>query len=196
MRNRSTTLLVSALLVAIGIVIGIALASDLGWLPVGHAVPESPSYAVAQDHEVTRVSVPLSADRNFVEVVKSVRPAVVNIFTVRAGPEREQGQMMPFDDPFFRRFFGEEFFRRFEHPRERKERSLGSGVIVDKNGLIITNNHVVSRADEIKVHLNDKRRFTAKLVGTDPKTDLAVLKIEAESLPTVTWADSDKLEVG
>ena len=180
----------------IGIVIGIALTSDLGWLPIGHAVPESPSYAVAQEHEVARVSVPLSADRNFVEVVKSVRPAVVNIFTVRDGPGREQGQMMPFDDPFFRRFFGEEFFRRYEHPRERKERSLGSGVIVDANGLVITNNHVVSRADEIKVHLNDKRQFKAKLVGTDPKTDIAVLKIEAESLPTVTWADSDKLEVG
>ena len=86
--------------------------------------------------------------------------------------------------------------KRFEAPKERKERGLGSGVIVDSNGLIITNNHVVNKADEIKVFLSDKREFKAKLVGTDAKTDVAVLKIEASSLPTVTWADSDRLEVG
>ncbi|TKB76152.1 MAG: trypsin-like serine protease, partial [Nitrospira sp.] len=103
---------------------------------------------------------------------------------------------MPFDDPFFRRFFGDEFFRRFEAPRERKERSLGSGVIVDATGLIITNNHVVNKADDVKVLLSDKRELKAKLIGTDPKTDLAVLKIEAEHLHTIPWADSDKLEVG
>ncbi|MES4786225.1 MAG: hypothetical protein C4294_10800, partial [Nitrospiraceae bacterium] len=103
---------------------------------------------------------------------------------------------MPFDDPFFRRFFGEEFFRRFETPRERKERSLGSGVIVDASGLIITNNHVINKADEIKVLLSDKREFKAKLVGTDPKTDLAVLRIEADGLHTIPWGDSDTLEVG
>ncbi|MFO0768034.1 MAG: DegQ family serine endoprotease [Nitrospiraceae bacterium] len=100
------------------------------------------------------------------------------------------------DDPFFRRFFGEEWMKRFEAPKERKERGLGSGVIVDPNGLIITNNHVVNKADEIKVFLSDKREFKAKLVGTDAKTDVALLKIEATELPTVPWADSDKLEVG
>jgi len=73
---------------------------------------------------------------------------------------------------------------------------LGSGVIVDSSGLIVTNNHVVSKADEIKVNLSDKREFKAKLIGTDTKTDLALLKIEAEGLPTIAWADSDKLEVG
>ncbi|HNC83242.1 MAG TPA: DegQ family serine endoprotease, partial [Nitrospira sp.] len=102
----------------------------------------------------------------------------------------------PFEDPFFRRFFGEEWMKRFEAPKERKQQGLGSGVIVDANGLIITNNHVVNKADEIKVFLSDKREFKAKLVGTDAKTDVAVLKIEATGLPTVAWADSDKLEVG
>ncbi len=86
--------------------------------------------------------------------------------------------------------------KRFEAPKERKQQGLGSGVIVDANGLIITNNHVVNKADEIKVFLSDKREFKAKLVGTDAKTDVAVLKIEATGLPTVAWADSDKLEVG
>ena len=102
----------------------------------------------------------------------------------------------PFDDPLFRKFFGDEFFRKFEHPKERKERGLGSGVIVESNGLIITNNHVVGKADEIRVTLSDKREFKAKLIGTDPKTDVAVVKIDATGLPTVAWADSDKLEVG
>jgi serine protease Do len=102
----------------------------------------------------------------------------------------------PFEDPFFRRFFGDELFRRFETPKDRRERSLGSGVIVDPNGYIITNNHVVSKADEIKVLLSDKRELKAKVVGTDPKTDVAVIKVEAQGLPMVPWADSDKLEVG
>jgi len=185
--------LVGGVLVGVGMVIGIVVASDLGWLPIGHAVPEVPA------PKASPVAVPPAApsgDRNFVQVAKTVTPAVVNIATTRTGKGVESPHGMPFDDPFFRRFFGDEFFRRFEAPRERKERSLGSGVIVDKSGLIITNNHVVSKADEIKVLLSDKREFKAKLIGTDSKTDLAVLKIEAEGLHTIPWADSDKLEVG
>src|SRR5207249_12049303 len=90
-----------------------------------------------------------------------------------------------------------EFFRRrFEAPQDRRERSLGSGVIADPSGYIITNNHVVSKADEIKVLLSDKRELKAKVVGTDPKTDVAVIKVDAKNLPTIPWADSDKLQVG
>ncbi len=193
-RTRSWVL--SGLLLAAGILIGVVLASDLGWLPFGHAVPDSPVKPgqLAQ----TTVSTPASVigDRNFVAVSKAVKPAVVNIFTTRTTKSGEGPHSMPFNDPFFRRFFGEEFYRQFEVPRERKERSLGSGVIVDPKGLIITNNHVVSKADEIKVLISDKREFKAKLIGTDSKTDLAVLKIDAEGLHTVPWADSDKLEVG
>jgi len=100
------------------------------------------------------------------------------------------------DDPFFRQFFGDEFSHRFQIPRERRENSLGSGVIVDASGYIVTNNHVIAKADEIKVLLNDKREFTGKVVGTDPKSDIAVIKINAKDLPTVPWGDSDKLEVG
>ena len=129
-------------------------------------------------------------------VVKAVTPAVVNISTTRT--VRVQGaDISPFmDDPLFRQFFGEEFFKRFQMPRERRENSLGSGVIVSSDGYIVTNNHVIAKADEIKVLLNDKREFTGKVVGTDAKTDIAVIKISAKNLPVVPWGDSDKLDVG
>ncbi|WP_447973253.1 DegQ family serine endoprotease [Nitrospira sp. Kam-Ns4a] len=184
--------LVASLLVGVGILIGLVAASDLGWLPFGHAVPE-PVKVKPTPASLPPPAVP--AGPNFVEVAKAVTPAVVNIFTTRTSVGGNP-HAMPFEDPFFRRFFGEEFFRRFEAPRERKERSLGSGVIVDPNGLILTNNHVVSKADEIKVYLADKREYKAKLVGTDSKSDLAVLKVAAEGLHTIPWADSDHLQVG
>jgi serine protease Do len=195
--NRVRSLILGAVLIATGVIIGLVVASDFGWLPFGHAVPDvAPGKeVVANPPAPPGFGGTLGTDRNFVQVAKAVTPAVVNIATVRSG-KPEGMPNMPFDDPFFRRFFGDEFFRRFEAPRERKERSLGSGVIVDTKGLIVTNNHVVSKADDVKVLLSDKRELKAKLIGTDPKTDLAVLKIEADNLHTIPWADSDKLEVG
>jgi len=190
--ERFPSVILSVLLVAVGILIGVVLAADFGWLPFGHAVPESSP----QQPVPAVLSPPLSrgGDLGFAQVAKEVTPAVVNISTVTKSGKG--GSLVPFDDPFFHRFFGEEFLRRFEAPKGRKERSLGSGVIVDQTGTIITNNHVVSQADEIKVLLSDKREFRAKLVGTDPKADLAVLKIDAQALHTIPWADSDRLEVG
>jgi len=125
-----------------------------------------------------------------------VKPAVVNIAATRSGKSIEGPHGSPLDDPFFRKFFGDEFFKRDAPQREPRERGQGSGVIVEANGLIITNNHVVSKADEIRVFLSDKREFKGKLIGTDTKTDIAIVKIEATGLPTVPWADSDQLEVG
>ncbi len=189
--------MVAATLLTAGMMIGFVVASDLGWLPTGHAVPDAPSAPIARPVATTPQPI-LSGGggQTFVEIAKTVKPAVVNIYATKSG--RSDGpHAMPFDDPFFRRFFGDEFFRRFEQqPRERKERGLGSGVIVESSGLIITNNHVVGKADEIRVTLSDKREFKAKLIGTDPKTDIAVVRIEATGLPTMSWADSDKLEVG
>jgi serine protease Do len=187
--------LIGILLIGLGIVIGVVVASEMGWMPFGHAVPEAPSVKPALP--VPAVTSPLGVnggEQTFVHVAKAVKPAVVSVFSTRTG-KGEGPHAMPFEDPFFRRFFGDEFFRRFEQP-QRKERGLGSGVIVEPNGLIITNNHVVSKADEIKVFLSDKREFKAKLIGTDAKTDIAVLKIEADGLHTIPWADSDRLEVG
>jgi serine protease Do len=193
--SRVRPILLGAVLVAVGVLIGIIVASDLGWLPFGHAVPDTAPVKESPPPAPVGLIPGPGGDRNFVQIAKAVTPAVVNIATTRTG--RGEGlHGSPFEDPFFRRFFGDEFFRRFEVPRERKERSLGSGVIVDASGLIITNNHVVSKADEVKVLLSDKREIKAKLIGTDPKTDLAVLKIEADHLQTIPWSDSDKLEVG
>src|SRR3990170_1758434 len=176
------------MLIGAGMVLGFTLASDLGWLPSSRAQNESkPAERPAL----------LGAAPNFVEVSKAVKPAVVNISTTRLIKGEEGGaQTNPFfEDPFFRRFFGDEFYRQFEAPRQRKEESLGSGVIIDC-GYIVTNNHVIAKADEIKVVLSDKREFKGKLVGTDPKSDLAVIKIAASNLPTIPWGDSTRLEVG
>ena len=190
---------VGATLLTVGIIIGFVVASDLGWFPSVHAVPYASSIAptlpVARPVSTAPQPVLSGSNQTFVDIAKSVKPAVVNIYATKSGRSEGSGTA-PFDDPLFRKFFGDEFFKKFEHPKERKERGLGSGVIVESNGLIITNNHVVGKADEIRVTLSDKREFKAKLIGTDPKTDVAVVKIDATGLPTVAWADSDKLEVG
>src|SRR5947207_7944711 len=136
---------------------------------------------------------------SFAPVTKRVAPTVVNVFTTKTVRNQMPGFTPFFDDPFFRRFFGQPFGdnggRRA--PQTFKERSLGSGVIVTKDGYILTNNHVVDGADEIKVALaKDRKQYTAKVIGRDPRTDIAVLKISAEDLPFITFADSDKIEVG
>ena len=128
-------------------------------------------------------------NRAFSAIARGVTPAVVNVWTTKTVRFRES----PFStDPFFQQFFG----NFFGVPRERVERSLGSGVIVSPEGFIVTNNHVIARADRIKVLLADRREFSAKVVGTDPATDVAVIKVDGEGLPTVPWGDSTHLEVG
>lgn len=124
-------------------------------------------------------------------MLKQVMPGVVNISVT--GQVAVQNPFGPFmDDPFFRRFFGVP-----DQPQEREFQSVGSGVVVDAaKGYVLTNNHVVENAQEIKVRLNDDREFTAKLIGRDPDTDIAVLQIEAEKLVAVSMGDSGALEVG
>ncbi len=137
---------------------------------------------------------------SFAPMIKKVSPAVVNVFTTTAPRQNTSQNRSPFDDPFFRRFFGDDFpggggeqQRRFRMPRQS---GLGSGVIVTEDGYILTNNHVVENADEIKIALNDEREFTAKVVGRDDKSDVAVLKVDAKDLPYLHLANSDTLEVG
>jgi len=132
---------------------------------------------------------------SFAPVVKAVLPTVVNISSSKVvrTPNQLYGPMM---DPFFQQFFGDGADGRFNIPRERRERSLGSGVIVSPEGYILTNNHVVDGATDIRVTLSDKREFKATIIGTDPKTDVAVLKVEAANLPAVTIGDSSKVQVG
>ena len=130
---------------------------------------------------------------SFAPIVKRTAPAVVNVYAQRV--TQAQGNRF-FDDPFFRRFFGDD--GTFGRPRERVQNSLGSGVIVDPSGLIITNNHVIANGTDIKVALADKREFEAKVLLADERTDLAVLKIEVEdeALPALALGDSDAIEVG
>lgn len=126
---------------------------------------------------------------SYAEAVNIAAPAVVNIHT-----RKTVIQSSPlFDDPFFRRFFGDQFGI---GPQKREETSLGSGVIVSDQGYLLTNNHVIEGADEIRVGLRDGRSAEAKLVGSDAEADLAVLKIELSDLPVITLGDSDHLRVG
>jgi serine protease Do len=159
----------------------------------GHEVYGAPSPDVRLARN--EAPVPLADFSNgFASVLKPALPAVVNIHTSKIA---KQGQnAMPFlNDPFFQQFFGNQFGRQMQ-PRPEREQSLGSGVIVTSDGTILTNNHVIDGASDIKVELSDKREFSAKLVGTDPRTDIAVLKIEATGLPTLALGDSSKLQVG
>jgi len=174
-------------------VAALAMALALGGLtaPIVHSSNEQASYTVASD---TRTQVVF--DQGFSPVVKSAAPAVVNISSSRTvrSPEAAQNPML--NDPILRRFFGEDFMRQFRVPRERRERSLGSGVIVNPAGYVLTNNHVIEGATDIKVVLSDKREMTGTIVGTDPGTDIAVVKIPTDHLSVLPFSDSSKVEVG
>jgi serine protease Do len=152
--------------------------------PLRLEVNDSP---VSRDGQVTR---------SFAPVVKKVAPSVVKV-SVTATPKLTAGAGRNMPDSL-RRFFGDEEngpseSRQFRMP---KQHGVGSGVIVTKDGYILTNNHVVEGTDNIKIALNDGREFSAKVIGRDPQTDIAVVKIDANELPFLTLADSDKIEVG
>ena len=146
------------------------------------------SAAPAQDARVP--SSPGEIRLSFAPVVKRIAQAVVNVYAARLVENR----MPLFDDPIFRRFFG----GGGGGPREQVQRSLGSGVIVDASGLVVTNNHVIENADQIKVSLADKREFDADLILKDAHSDLAVLRLKdgRERFTAVDLADSDALQVG
>ncbi len=134
----------------------------------------------------------------FSKVVKGAMPAVVGIQVEKTVEMRGTDPFsFFFNDPFFERFFGPHMMPPNRAPRKRREHGLGSGFIVSKDGYILTNNHVVGEADVIKVKLADGRHFKAKVVGTDPDTDVAVIKVDADGdLPTIPLGDSDSLNVG
>ena len=136
-----------------------------------------------------------TARRGYSMVVKRVVPAVVNISSSRVVKNDMTGmQGIQGLDPFFRQFFGNDF--RSEIPKEQREKSLGSGVIISPEGYILTNNHVVDHATDVEVTLKDKRTLKARVVGTDARTDIAVLKIDGSDFPVLTLGDSSKVEVG
>ena len=127
---------------------------------------------------------------SYADAVEIAAPSVVNVHTTKVVV---QHGIPLFNDPLFRRFFGENFPTQ---PKQREETSLGSGVIINDHGYILTNNHVIEGADAIQVSLRDGRKAKAEVVGTDPESDLAVLKIELDQLPAITIGKSDHLRIG
>ena len=175
----------------------LALVLGLGGGATGYAVARAKEAVTASHvHASLKLADPSEGPSKigFAPVVKEVLPNVVNISSskvVRTPNQMPEGMQ---SDPFFQQFFGHG--GRPEIPQNRREQSLGSGVIVSPEGYVLTNNHVVDGATDVKVTLSDKRELKAKIVGTDPKTDIAVLKLEGANFPAITLGDSSKVQVG
>jgi serine protease Do len=160
------------------VLLGLSLAVKLDWLSTCRAQKDAPPVTYFPDNRTPS---------SFAELAKRTQPAVVNISTSKTIKLR---RVNPFYDDFYENYFQ-------SHPSLRKQNSLGSGFIINKEGYILTNNHVVNGADEIQAKLSDGRVFDAQIVGVDLKTDIAVIKINAkDSLPTVNLGDSDVLDIG
>ncbi len=166
-------------------ILGLVLLSLIS-LPACRAAEAHPKLELKVDSSPLNAAAAKNHPTSFADVVEPVQPAVVSVYSSKTIVQRAR---VP---EIFRQFYGDGAFP----DQSQKHEGLGSGVIVSKNGYILTNNHVVDDADELKVALNDGRELTAKLIGTDPKTDIAVIKIDADDLPFVTLADSDRLRVG
>jgi serine protease DegQ len=155
------------------------------WLPARGALVQTPVAVLKQADKLPSGG---TKSDSFHAAVQRATPSVVNIFTSK---EVRSPRHPLLSDPLFRRFFGDQF------PDDpQRATSLGSGVIVSTSGYILTNNHVVETADEIEVALPDGKKLLAKVVGNDPETDLAVLRVSAETLPAITFGSSETLQVG
>ena len=174
--RRPRALLLAALSLAVGLLAGVRLAPRL--------VPDTVAAAPASR------AVPARGP-DFSAIARRATPAVVNISALQVF----RTERSPFfSDPFFREFFGRDL--PFRVPREERRTSLGSGVLVADDGLIVTNNHVIERAQQVIITTPDHGRYRAKVLGTDPVTDIAVVKIDGDGLPTLAWGDSAGAEVG
>jgi Do/DeqQ family serine protease len=175
--GRAALALVAALSLGVGLAAGLRLAGRVepgARASAAEAAPPLPA---------------LGAD--FSGIARRATPAVVNISALQV----YRTERSPFfSDPFFREFFGRDL--PFRMPQEERKTSLGSGVIVSPEGVIVTNNHVIEHARQIAITTSDRRRLQGTLVGTDPVTDIAVLKVEGKGFPTLPWGDSSKATVG
>jgi serine protease Do len=184
------TLTVMLCVLCLGIGVGVIVSQSSG-------ARDAPFWTETRPTQVPVVQVP-----NFADLAEHLKPSVVNMSTTQVvRGQRRAIPRMPFPNPFGERDPFEEFFERFfggENPqREFRRRSLGSGFIINREGYIVTNNHVVENASDIKVSLSDKEEYDAKVIGRDPRTDVALIKIEAKKeLPAVALGDSNQLRVG
>jgi serine protease DegS len=152
-------------------------------------LPEGDPAAPEQLPTVYRSKIPATGPASYSEAVSKAAPSVVNIFTTKITVQRSNPI---FDDPIFQRFFG----NRLSRPQKRLQTSLGSGVVISRDGYIITNHHVVNGADEIKVVLANGRTLHAEIAGSDPDTDVALLRTKEKDLPAITLGVSDNIQVG
>ena len=152
-----------------------------------------PNFAFAQSKGLEGADIDVLERQNqaYARIAKAVTPAIVAIQSTTVIKNNQQSQM--FNDPLFRQFFGNMFP---QVPPEQRARALGSGIVVSSDGYIVTNNHVVAKATEIQVTLSDKRTFKGKVVGADPQTDVAVVKIDGTNFTTVPFGNSEQLRVG
>ncbi len=171
--------------------IGVAVAMVTIWLAPGLLPTERPIVEIHETPLASHIAVARTTTTpvSYADAVMRAAPAVVNIYTTKQVAEPRHPF---FDERALRRYFGE----RYDQPRKRLETSLGSGVVISSKGYVLTNNHVINGADEIQVLLSDGRSTAALVVGSDPETDLAVLRIDLQGLPTVTLGHSQTLRVG
>jgi serine protease Do len=184
--RRSVAILIGVCILAVGAALGIGLTSSTGAAVFG----ASRTVPVYIDQTQAGTGGELANRMGFAPILQSALPAVVSITSSRLV---KVPQMPFFNDPFFQQFFGGQPQR---VPQQQHERGLGSGVIVSPDGYVLTNNHVVDKGTEIKVILADKKQYPGKVIGTDPRTDIAVVKISATGLATIHLGDSSKLRVG
>jgi serine protease Do len=174
------------------LVVSLALGALAGSLLTGRRSPQGINLLVSADGQAVADQVSFTA--GVTPVVERVLPAAVNISSEKVIRFADSGPTSPFFfDPFFRGFFSAP---RYSHPRERREQSLGSGVFVSPDGYLLTNNHVVEGSEEIRISLADNREMNAKIVGADPRTDIAVLKVSENNLPVLPIGDSKKVRPG
>lgn len=183
LKNRGTGWAFALVMLAAGFVVGLTVSGGGSGDGQAASVIATPS---------VEASDPSGTGLSYADVAEAAMPSVVNISSDKVV---ETPDFHPFlDDPFFRRFFGDP--DRGDRNSERVERSLGSGVIVREDGYILTSNHVIERASKVRVVFGDNKEYEAEIVGQDPQTDVALIKIEAEGLPAIDLGDSRALRIG
>lgn len=205
MKNNKYVLSLALISTALtGVLVGALVINkpDLETISSFAASTKTPAVIERNEKAISKSGIADKLSKDFITIAKEVTPAIVTIYSTKNVKEGARYHEF-LDDPLFRKFFGNPHtpnspnFPQDEPDENYKQQGLGSGVIIDKNGTILTNNHVVEGADDINVILYDKRKFKARIIGRDPKTDVALIKLEkSKDLPIAVLGDSSRIEVG